>query len=68
MLLRPVRELFAAALTDLNAGDFVTLQVHFSADEHPALLIMRALRAVRARRPALVLQAMTDGARRTQTQ
>ena len=51
-LAETARGLLAAALTDLDAGDDVTLQVHPSAEGHPALLILHCARlAARPRRP-----------------
>jgi hypothetical protein len=41
-LVQTARDLLAATLPDLKAGDEVTLQVHASAEEQPALLILHA--------------------------
>ena len=41
-LVQTARDLLAATLPDLEADDDVTLQVHPSAEEHPALLILHA--------------------------
>jgi signal transduction histidine kinase len=41
-LVQTARDLLAATLPDLEAGDEVTLQVHPSAEERPALLILHA--------------------------
>jgi signal transduction histidine kinase len=41
-LIQTARTLLAAALADLDVGDDVTLQVHPSAGQHPALLIVHA--------------------------
>jgi signal transduction histidine kinase len=51
-LVETTRGLLAAALTDLEADDNVTLQVHPAADGHPALLILH-VRSSRAGHVAL---------------
>ena len=55
------RELLAAALADLDAGDDVTLQVHRAAEGHPALLLLR-VRSARSGHVALRRSAGECGA------
>jgi signal transduction histidine kinase len=60
-LVRTARALLAAALTDLDVGDDVTLQVHPSAEGHPALLIVH-VRSRRSDHAALRRHARECGA------
>ena len=55
------RELLAAALADLDAGNGVALQVHRAAEGHPALLLLR-VRSARSSRMALRRSAGERGA------
>ncbi len=60
-LVEPARQFLAAALSDSGAGDDVTLQVHPSAEAHPALLILH-LRGSRPGHAALRRSASEYGA------
>jgi signal transduction histidine kinase len=63
-LAETARELLTAALTDLDAGDDVTIQVHPAAEGRPALLLLRLHSAgsghVVLRRSALVRGALVS--------